>query len=345
MNAQDLPQSRAAGFVLTRTPPDGEPLYLLLQSGRDGMPGFPKGHRDGDETDLETAARETREESGLVDLDVVPGFRAEIAYRVKKGGDHRWKTVVYFRAHLRTGEVTLSDEHTAFEWIPLADALRRLSFDSLRDVLRRAALHGKDPALFRLAPPDFAGADRHLASLPHADPNLLAHLRGGATLARTFAAALAAAGVPVHPEAAAVGTLLHDVGRALGRHPDHQTVGVEHLRATPFAAYAFACVSHFTKGASRADLLAAGLTPATLDAFEAASDGAVFTWEERCAALADACMKGPTPARPADRFADLRVRYPDADGIVALQARRTDAIRAELRARLGRDPLALVGLA
>ncbi len=345
MDARNLPQSRAAGFVLTRTPPGGEPAYLLLLNRRDGMPGFPKGHQDGAETDLETAARETREESGLTDLDVVPGFRAEIAYRVKKGGDHRWKTVVYFRAHLRSGEVTLSDEHTAFEWVALPDALRRLSFDSLRDVLRRAALHGKDPALFRLSPPDFAGADRHLASLPHADAALLAHLRGGAALARTFAAALAAARVPVHPEAAAVGTLLHDVGRALGRHADHQVAGVEHLRGTAFAPYAFACVSHFTKGAPRADLLAAGVAAATADAFEAASDATVFTWEERCAALADACMKGTTPARPADRFADLRVRYPGADALVALQERRADAVRREMQAVLGSDPLALVGLA
>jgi hypothetical protein len=150
--------------------------------------------------------------------------------------------------------------------------------------------------------------------------------------------------VPVH-QAAAVGTLLHDVGRALGRHADHQVAGVEHLHGTAFAPYAFACVSHFTKGAPRADLLAAGVAAATADAFEAASDATVFTWEERCAALADACMKGTTPARPADRFADLRVRYPGADALVALQERRADAVRRELQAVLGTDPLALVGLA
>ena len=345
MDARNLPQSRAAGIVLTHTAAEGEPAYLLLQNRRDGMPGFPKGHQDGPETDLETALRETREESGLTDLTVVPRFRAEIAYRVKKGDDHRWKTVVYFRAHLRSGAVTLSDEHTAFEWIALPDALRRLSFDSLRDVLRRASLHGKDPAHFRLAPPDLAGADRHLAALPHADAPLLAHLRGGAALARTFAAALAAARVRVHPEAAAVGTLLHDVGRALGRHADHQVAGVEYLRTGAFAPYAFACVSHFTKGAPRDELLAAGVAPATVDAFEAASDATVFTWEERCAALADSCMKGTTPARPAERFADLRARYPGADAIIDLQARRTDAIRREMQAVLGADPLSLVGLA
>ena len=41
-------------------------------------------------------------------------------------------------------------------------------------------------------------------------------------LARAFAGSLARAGRLCHVEAAAVGTLLHDTGRALGRHDDHQ---------------------------------------------------------------------------------------------------------------------------
>lgn len=345
MRPEDLPQSRAAGFVLTRETAGGATEYLLLVNRRDGMPGFPKGHRDGEETDLETALRETREESGLTDLDVVPGFRVEIAYRVKKGGEHRWKTVVYFRARLRSGKVRLSDEHTAFDWLSLDDAMRRLSFDSLRDTLRAAALHGKDRALFRAPPPDLDAADRHLAGLPAATPGLLAHLRGAARLARAFADGLAAVGVPVHPQAAAVGTLLHDVGRALGRHEDHQLAGLAHLRSTPLAPYAFACVSHFAKGAAREELLAAGLEPAQADAFQAAVDGTTMTWEERCAALADSCMKGPTAVPPRERFEDLRVRYPGGTRLVDLQERRTAAIRADLEHVLRRDPLALVGLA
>src|SRR5262249_26263515 len=118
----DLPKSRAAGFVLSRDGRHDEPDNLLVDHGRDGMPGFPKGHRGGGERDLETARRETREETGLVDLEVVPGFRAEISYRVKKGGEHRWKTVVYFRARCRSGDVQLSDEHTGFHWLALPAA-------------------------------------------------------------------------------------------------------------------------------------------------------------------------------------------------------------------------------
>src|SRR5262249_45255000 len=133
--------SRAAGFVLSRPGPGSSVEYLLLDNRRDGMPGFPKGHQDGEESDLETALRETREETGLDDVDVVPGFREEIRYRVRKAGEFRMKTVVYFRARHRGGRVVLSDEHTGYRWMPLSTALDAITFDSLRDVLHRAALH------------------------------------------------------------------------------------------------------------------------------------------------------------------------------------------------------------
>src|SRR5262245_287320 len=240
--------------------PGAEHDYLLITSRRDGMPGLPKGHADGDEDDLATARRETEEETGLSDLDVDPWFRREISYRVRRDGEARWKTVVYLRARLRAGNVRLSAEHTGFEWVPLAEALRRITFDSLADVVRGAALHAKDPALFAIEPPDLAAADRHLASLPHADAGLLGHLRGAALLARAFADGLARAGRRVDPKAAEVGTLLHDVGRALGLHERHQIEGLRHLRGLPpLAPYAFACVTHFTKGASTEELVAAGL--------------------------------------------------------------------------------------
>jgi len=343
MSSPELPKSHAAGFVLTR-PGEQEPEYLLLVNQRDGMPGLPKGHRDGREDDLATAKRETLEETGLTDLEIDPWFRTEIGYRVRKGAHHLWKSVVYFRAILRSGDVHLSHEHTAFSWQPLPETLGALSFESLREVLRQASLHAKDPAWFRIKPPGFAEAERHLAALSHADEKLLAHLRGGAKLARAFAEGLSKAGVPVNVEAAAVGTLLHDVGRAIGRPEDHQLEGLRHLRGTSLAPYGFACVSHFTKGATGKELVAAGVAGATVDAFQRAIDVERLTWEERCAALADACMKGSTAVPPAERFADLRKRY-DAPALIDLQERRTGILRGELAAALGADPLSLVGLA
>ncbi len=340
--SQALPSVRAAGFVLVRAGPQGLETLLLENRSRHEW-GLPKGHAEPGESDLATALRETEEETGLTELEPDPWFAHTLRYPARRRGELTDKTVVYLLARLRAGQVRLSAEHAGHRWVPLVRAPALLPFPALADVLRAAALYLKDPALFHLAPAEEAGARRHLVGLPHADERLVAHLEGGARLARLLARGLARAGHAVHVEAAAVGTLLHDVGRALGRHDDHQREGLRHLRATPLAPYGFACISHFTKGADLEALVAAGVAREAAEEFRRLIDGATLTWEERCAALADACMQGPTPVAPAQRFRDLRARY-DAPALIDLQERGTEAIRADLARALGRDPLALLGL-
>lgn len=317
--------------------------YLLLTNRSRVEPGLPKGHAEPGETDLQTARRETEEETGLSDLDSDPWFARELVYPARRRGVAYVKTVVYLLARLNSGRVRLSEEHSEARWVGLGEALSLLPYAALGGVVRDAALFLKDPALFALDPADERAALAHLGALPHADERLVLHLQGGARLARSFAQELADAGLPVNVEAAATGTLLHDVGRALGQHTDHQRAGLLHLRTTRLAAYGFACVSHFTKGAALEDLVEAGVERATAEAFARLVDGSRLTWEERCAALADACMMGPVATTPAQRFADLRQRY-DAPRLIALQERRTADIRTEFERVLGRDPLSRVGL-
>jgi 8-oxo-dGTP pyrophosphatase MutT (NUDIX family) len=334
---------KACGFVLAR---DGEEgwRYLLLTSTKWDEAGFPKGHVDAGESEIETARRETDEETGLGGLEPLPGFRVDIAYPVERKGRRHEKHAVYFLAKTAGTGIRLSSEHSEAGWYGLAEARARLTHDSARTVLREAALHLKDPALFDLELRTQPGADAFLASLPEAVDGLLAHLRGAARLARRFADSLARARRPCHVEAAAVGTLLHDTGRALGRHADHQRAGLRYLRGTPFSPYAFACISHSTKGATHADLVAAGLPEAEVDEYFALIDGTTFTWEEHCAALADSCMRLDEAVHPDLRFADLRERYGPSP-LIDLQERRTTQIREALEAATGEDPLALVDLA
>jgi 8-oxo-dGTP pyrophosphatase MutT (NUDIX family) len=334
---------KACGFVLVREGPKGL-QYLLLTSRKHGGMGVPKGHVDPGESELQTALRETREETGLSDLRPDPWFRAEMHYSAERKGRTWDKQVVLFVARTGHEQVRLSQEHTTWSWLPLADALVTIAFPNLRRVVRDAALFLKDRALFDLEPVNEALAGRHLEVLPEASEDLMEHLEGGARLARTFALALNEAGCPLHVEATATGARLHDVGRALGRHEDHQIAGLRHLRDTPLAAYGFACISHFTKGALPGEMLGAGIDEGTVDVFRRAIDTATLTWEEHCVALADACMKGSECVPPAVRFDDLRSRYENR-AIIDLQERRTVAIRRTMEATLGHDPLTLVGLA
>jgi len=343
MARKDQPHRTACGFVLVRAGPEGLEYLCLTNRLRD-EPGLPKGHSEPGETELETARRETEEETGLADLDVRGDFRVKLTYEATRKGETYVKDVVYFAAHAPDQTVVLSKEHSRFEWLPLRAMIEAMTHEGLRETIRRAALFLKDPAVCDLAPRSEAAADAYLRSLPEATAPLVAHLRGGARLARSFAEALAKEGVRVNVEATATGTLLHDVGRALGLHDDHQRAGTVHLRTTLYAPYAFGCISHFTKGASSEELVEAGVDPDLVADFRRLVDLRTMTWEERCCALADACMKGATPVHPEERFADLRVRY-QALALIHLQETKTAGIRAGMAAVLGRDPLEVVGLA
>ncbi len=332
----------ACGFVLVRDR-KGVIEYLSLTNAKRDEPGLPKGHADAGETEMETALRETYEETALDDLKVLGDFRRTLRYKAKRTGKTYDKRVVYFAARARSGKIELSKEHSQYAWLPLGAMLDTMPHANLRRVIRDAALFLKDPSLFELEPATEQEGLRYLKSLPHARKKLVAHLRGGARLARTFAEALSAAGERVHVEATAAGTVLHDVGRAIGEHDDHQRAGVRLLRKTSLAAYGFACVSHFTKGARGKELRAAGVERDVVADFKRMTDLCTFTWEEQCAALADACMKGDEAVPPRKRFRDLRRRY-DAPDLIDLQERNTKRIRKRFEEALGEDPLALVGL-
>jgi bis(5'-nucleosidyl)-tetraphosphatase len=126
---------RSAGFVLFR---DGQPrLYLLLDYGHHW--DYPKGHIEDSETPMAAALRELKEETGITGAEVISGFAQEIAYffRHKKKGLVR-KTVTLFLARTQSAKVTLSDEHTNFAFEPYEQAIKRLTFPSARQVLKKA---------------------------------------------------------------------------------------------------------------------------------------------------------------------------------------------------------------
>lgn len=127
----------AAGFVLASIV-DHEPRYLLLRSAQHGTWSFPKGHAEPGELELETARRETEEETGITDLRVIPGFRREVRYEVQ-GRKTTWmKTVVWFAAVTPKPAHVQSAEHDQSGWYTLPNALKLLSYDTLKDLLQQA---------------------------------------------------------------------------------------------------------------------------------------------------------------------------------------------------------------
>ncbi|XP_021935351.1 bis(5'-nucleosyl)-tetraphosphatase [asymmetrical]-like isoform X2 [Zootermopsis nevadensis] len=97
------------------------------------------GHVDPGESDLETALRETEEESGLrkMDLHIIEDFNKTIKYNVRGTP----KTAVYLLAELIRLDtpVKLSDEHQDFKWVPLDKACKLVEHQTLQEVLKECS--------------------------------------------------------------------------------------------------------------------------------------------------------------------------------------------------------------
>jgi bis(5'-nucleosidyl)-tetraphosphatase len=135
--------------VIPAASTQGSPyLYLLIQHQK-GHWAFPKGHKDGPETDLEAAQRELREETGLTDYQVLtlphqstPLTLQEAYQFTDKQGNVIAKTVTYYVALLPSQSppppIHLQPEEVAdYRWCSFNEALEQISFEASRQLLRR----------------------------------------------------------------------------------------------------------------------------------------------------------------------------------------------------------------
>lgn len=112
--------------------------YLLLHYGAGRHWDFPKGHVEKGETEKETVLRETKEETGITDLEFAPGFRKEIKYFYKRDGKTVLKKAVFYLAETKAKKVKISFEHTGYKWLPYESAMQQLTFKNAKQILEAA---------------------------------------------------------------------------------------------------------------------------------------------------------------------------------------------------------------
>lgn len=96
--------------------------YLLLIQHHSGFWGFPKGHKEGNESDYESAVRELLEETGLtVDRLIHPEPFTE-AYKFKFKGQLIDKQVYYFLAQVSGTLAIQKEEVKDARWVPVTQA-------------------------------------------------------------------------------------------------------------------------------------------------------------------------------------------------------------------------------
>ncbi len=123
---------RSAGIIPFNTKTK---RFLLLHYPA-GHWGFPKGHIEEGETDIDAAKREMKEETGL-SCNLLFGFKSEISYFYKKDGKLSHKTVVFFIGTLDKESVKLSFEHDGYKWISEKEK-KEITYENERKVFERA---------------------------------------------------------------------------------------------------------------------------------------------------------------------------------------------------------------
>lgn len=101
----------------------------------DGHCGFPKGHIELGETEIQAALREVKEETGIT-ANILDGFLIKIEYAMKNGNI---KQTTYFCAKYENQTIKY-DEHELLgvKLLPFDEALLSLSYQNVKDVLIEA---------------------------------------------------------------------------------------------------------------------------------------------------------------------------------------------------------------
>ena len=115
--------------------------FLLLRNKR-GFWGFPQGHKERGENDIQTLQREVQEETGIVSLEIHQ-YIGKIQYKYfRADGLRSEKEVKFYFATTPTREVVISNEHEDFKWTNYLDALSLLDHRQLKSIILKGRRKG-----------------------------------------------------------------------------------------------------------------------------------------------------------------------------------------------------------
>ncbi len=131
----------SAGGVVYRIEPEGQAEVVLIRPRGGERWALPKGWVEKDESALDAALREVREETGISARAVEPLDRIEYWFRTRQGSSpilvHKY--VDFFLMAAEEGDLADHDhEVEEARWFPLEQAIEVAAFKSERQILEKA---------------------------------------------------------------------------------------------------------------------------------------------------------------------------------------------------------------
>lgn len=124
-----MKQEKSCGCIVI----DNEKVLLVKHVS--GHWDLPKGHIENEETEIETAVREIKEETNI-DVEINENYRYTIEYSPEKDV---WKEVVYFMATKKGGNLKAQEsEIEEVQWVEFDEAIKKITFDNTKNVLEKA---------------------------------------------------------------------------------------------------------------------------------------------------------------------------------------------------------------
>ena len=125
----------SAGIILFN---ESESRKFLLLNYPSKHWDFVKGKMENGETTYETALRETKEETGISDVEFLDGFEEEIEYYFRAENQDIHKKVIFFLGKTKTLDIILSHEHLDFIWLDYDNALNKITYDNAKNLLKKS---------------------------------------------------------------------------------------------------------------------------------------------------------------------------------------------------------------
>ena len=126
----------SAGAIIFRDTSEGRQFLVLNYPS--GHWDFVKGKIENEETVQQTVIRETKEETGISDLEFIHGFEESINYSFQFNGEVIHKKVIFFLAKTVTNKITLSHEHLDYCWLNFEETKQKTTFENAKRILTTA---------------------------------------------------------------------------------------------------------------------------------------------------------------------------------------------------------------